>query len=209
MGNSDKDLRNENAELLELLDRCISVTVSEGQRKTASDALYLRCKGVFESMLYKTTYNKHLAQTIYNEAILKLLEKAKSGERIENVSAYLYTLAKGVWLNAIKPEVKNTARVRGLLDHDKSFELADVEYDPSREEKMARIIATGLELLAKQSPEQAAVLSAFYIEELSYVQVSEKYGYSLNQIKSYVQNGKAQLKKLMLQSNLLPQIEDL
>lgn len=48
-------------------------------------------------------------------------------------------------------------------------------------------------------PHQKTCIVLFYIEQLSYEQIMTQTGYSFNEVKSYVQNGKRKLKLLMEQ----------
>lgn len=52
--------------------------------------------------------------------------------------------------------------------------------------------------VAQLATEQRLCLSLLYLEDKSYRDISEATGYSLNQVKSYVQNGKRNLKNLIL-----------
>ena len=52
------------------------------------------------------------------------------------------------------------------------------------------------------NPEQQQCVTLFYLEKKSYQEISESTGFSLLQVKSYIQNGKRNLKILIEQSNL-------
>jgi RNA polymerase sigma-70 factor (ECF subfamily) len=51
--------------------------------------------------------------------------------------------------------------------------------------------------LAALNNEQKSCITLFYLQKNSYQEITEKTGYSLLQVKSYVQNGKRNLKMLM------------
>jgi RNA polymerase sigma-70 factor (ECF subfamily) len=57
------------------------------------------------------------------------------------------------------------------------------------------------EALNEISEEQRVCVTLFYLQKASYTQISERTGYSLLQVKSYIQNGKRNL-KLLLQKKL-------
>jgi RNA polymerase sigma-70 factor (ECF subfamily) len=57
------------------------------------------------------------------------------------------------------------------------------------------------EALYELSEEQRVCVTLFYLQKESYSQISERTGYSLLQVKSYIQNGKRNL-KLLLQKKL-------
>lgn len=68
-----------------------------------------------------------------------------------------------------------------------------LEEEPEREANL-----THLENCIEQLIEdQKKCVRLFFLEENSYIQVAEKTGYSMNQVKSYIQNGKRNLKICM------------
>lgn len=54
--------------------------------------------------------------------------------------------------------------------------------------------------LLKLEPHQQQCIKLFYLEEKSYQQVSEITGFSMKQVKSYIQNGKRNIKLIMSQN---------
>lgn len=54
--------------------------------------------------------------------------------------------------------------------------------------------------MQKLSPEQQRSIDLFYIKEKCYKEVADLTGYSLNEVKSYIQNGKRNL-KICLENN--------
>ena len=53
------------------------------------------------------------------------------------------------------------------------------------------------ETIDELNTEQKACVTLFYLQKLSYQQVADKTGFSLMQVKSYIQNGKRNLKILL------------
>ena len=53
------------------------------------------------------------------------------------------------------------------------------------------------EAINELSPEQRQCVILFYLQKNSYQQISEKTGYRIMQVKSYIQNGRRNLKLLM------------
>ena len=65
-------------------------------------------------------------------------------------------------------------------------------------EQMVRYLATGMEALKE---EQRVCVELFYIRDMSYQQIAEQTGYSLNEVKSYIQNGKRNLKNYITEKS--------
>ena len=62
-------------------------------------------------------------------------------------------------------------------------------------EDILELKLTNLEqALCNIPPEQRVCVELFYLKEKSYQEVSEITGYTMNQVKSYIQNGKRNLK---------------
>ncbi len=55
--------------------------------------------------------------------------------------------------------------------------------------------------MTKLKKEQEKCIRMMYLENKSYKEISEITGYSLKQVKSYIQNGKRNLKNLIMNSN--------
>jgi RNA polymerase sigma-70 factor (ECF subfamily) len=53
--------------------------------------------------------------------------------------------------------------------------------------------------MKKLKEEQRICLEMMYLEQMSYVQIAEETTYTLKQVKSYIQNGKRNLKNMMSQ----------
>jgi RNA polymerase sigma-70 factor (ECF subfamily) len=77
---------------------------------------------------------------------------------------------------ATKP-VEETDR-QALLENDQTLELMDLS-------------------LKELNPEQQQCVTLFYLQKKSYQEVSEATGFSMLQVKSYIQNGKRNLKLLI------------
>ena len=58
--------------------------------------------------------------------------------------------------------------------------------------------------LEQLNPEQKLCITLFYLEKKSYHEIAETTGYSLLQVKSYIQNGKRNL-KIMLEKKIHPE----
>jgi RNA polymerase sigma-70 factor (ECF subfamily) len=106
---------------------------------------------------------------------------------IQNFSAWLHTVTKNDCFRYLSKK-KN---------HSSSIENIPEPY----EEEEASFITDYLPLLdhalEKLNDQQRICIEMFYIQNLSYEEVSEKTGFSLNQVKSYIQNGKRNLKLIL------------
>ena len=77
---------------------------------------------------------------------------------------------------AAKPE--DETNLQALVENDHTLELMETA-------------------LKELNPEQQQCVTLFYLQKKSYQEISEETGYSMLQVKSYIQNGKRNLKILI------------
>ena len=75
------------------------------------------------------------------------------------------------------------------------------ETDPQSLLQDDRTIGLMTEALKELSPEQQQCVILFYLQKKSYQEISEETGFTLMQVKSYIQNGKRNL-RLMIEKKL-------
>ena len=73
------------------------------------------------------------------------------------------------------------------------MESTDSDHLDSEEEKelIVQHLSTGMDSLKE---EQRTCVEMFYLKDMSYQQIADETGYSMNEVKSYIQNGKRNLK---------------
>lgn len=139
---------------------------------------------------------KHLHSRAQSEdAVMQVFEKLFSDLKkhsVQNFKSWLYTVAKNHCLHIIRSRKKDF-----VLPDDNSgvqiMEFATNMYHDSDgvlEQHLAR-----LELeIPRLSEEQRICIELFYLKKKSYTEVASITGYTLGQVKSYIQNGKRNLK---------------
>lgn len=130
------------------------------------------------------------AKDCVQQIFLKVLTEAGK-YRIDYFKSWLYMVAKNHCLMRLRD--KGAKAVKELSEHHAASTDAD------RQELMASEQTYGLleESLKELSEEQRQCVILFYLKKNSYQQISEKTGYSMMQVKSYIQNGKRNLKILL------------
>ena len=111
--------------------------------------------------------------------------------RIDYFKSWLYMVAKNHCLMRLRDKGAKTAKE--LNEHHA------VATESDRQELIANEKTYDLldEALQELGEEQRQCVILFYLKKNSYQQISEKTGYSLMQVKSYIQNGKRNLKILL------------
>ena len=130
--------------------------------------------------------NEEEAKDCAQQVCMKVIADVNKYQ-IEYFKSWLYKVCTNQCLMRLRSK---GVRITGLSDG------ADIEHDEGtpthheREQKYQLLEAA----IAALNPDQRQCVTLFYIQKLSYQQVSEQTGYSLLQVKSHLQNGKRNLR---------------
>ena len=136
--------------------------------------------------------NEEEAKDSVQQIFLKVIQELQK-YKVEYFKSWLYMVAKNHCLMKIrdrqgkmtaeisdklsaKPE--NETDLQALVDNDHTLELMEAA-------------------LKELNPEQQQCVTLFYLQKKSYQEVSDETGYNMLQVKSYIQNGKRNLKILI------------
>ena len=126
------------------------------------------------------------------DAVMQIFEQLIGKLKIHEVSnfkSWLYTLSRNYCLMELRSSGKNE-----FVSMDENFMEKDafvhLDIDDTRESKL-----TAMErCIEKLPPEQKETIQLFYLEQKCYKDIADITGYDLNKVKSYIQNGKRNLK---------------
>lgn len=133
--------------------------------------------------------NEQEAKDSVQQIFLKVLMEV-SKYRIQFFKSWLYMVAKNHCLMCLR-------------DKGKKFQELKENDTAGTEDSYREIVAqdSTLELLEAAlqeiGPEQQRCVILFYLKKNSYYQIAEKTGFSLMQVKSFIQNGKRNLRIIM------------
>ena len=128
--------------------------------------------------------SKDAVMQIFEELVKKL-----KIHKVSNFKSWLYTLARNHCLMNIRSSSKHEfVQIEENFMENDAFVHLDI--DETRENKLH----TMEKCIDKLPPEQKDTISLFYLEQKCYKEVSDITGYDLNKVKSYIQNGKRNLK---------------
>lgn len=123
----------------------------------------------------------------------KLFEDLKKHE-VEYFKSWLYSVAKNHCLMQLRAEkVQKTRDFELKIEYSRVMENGlegHLNSVPEQEQKLNRL-EEGIQALPE---EQRICVELFYLKEKCYQEVAQITGYTLNQVKSYIQNGKRNLK---------------
>ena len=145
--------------------------------------------------------NEEEAKDGVQQVFLKVIQELQK-YRVEYFKSWLYMVAKNHCLMKLREKQgKYTVEI-----NDRHADLQDTESDLQELWQNDNKLDLMESSLRELNPEQQQCVTLFYLQKKSYQEVSEVTGYSLLQVKSYIQNGKRNLKllierKLQEQSN--------
>ena len=132
------------------------------------------------------------AEDAVNNIYVELTQKVHKYQ-IDNFKTWLYSVTKNHCFQILRKE-KNRIFEKvdtDVMESDDFEHLTDVDEDKVKENALNDCLATLPE-------EQRQCIVHFFFEDLSYADIVGKTGFILNKVKSYIQNGKRNLKICIL-----------
>lgn len=147
--------------------------------------------GVCMKYLKQEEAARDAVQQIFLKAITEL-EKY----RVEYVKSWLYMIAKNHCLMQFRDKNRFPVEISEKLqvEEDREIQLSEAK----EKEQLLTLMHEELTHLGK---EQRQCVTLFYLEKKTYQQVAEATGYNMGQVKSFIQNGKRNL-RLLIQRKL-------
>jgi RNA polymerase sigma-70 factor (ECF subfamily) len=154
--------------------------------------LYRRYIPLVYGLSLKYLNNVEMAQDAVMDVYALLSDKLVTYE-IKSFNTWLYSVAKNHCFQIIRKE-KQTSFINiddVVVENDASFTLLDKQQSEEETEALNYCMAT-------LSEEQRISIHYFFYEDKSYADIVELTAFSLGQVKSYIQNGKRNLKNCVI-----------
>lgn len=150
--------------------------------------LYEKYMPLVYGLCLKYFKDEELSKDAVMQIFEELIKKLKIHE-VSNFKSWLYTLSRNHCLMSIRASSKQefVSIEENFMENDAFVHL---DIDETRENQL-HIME---KCIGKLPAEQKDTISLFYLEQKCYKEVSEITGYDLNKVKSYIQNGKRNLK---------------
>jgi RNA polymerase sigma-70 factor (ECF subfamily) len=164
--------------------------------------LFNRYSAFVLAICMKYVKDKSLAEEMTVEVFESLFLKLKR-HKVDYFKTWLYSVARNHCLEMLR---KRGTRQRHESDFEKErsafMESGADEHPISEDEKQAEQEAELLnEALSELKPEQKECVELFYYQDKSYAEIVSITGHSLKKVKSYLQNGKRNL-RIKMESKL-------
>lgn len=175
-----------------LSDEELVVAYKKSDDKEPLGVLFKRYAPQILGVCIKYLESKEHAKDAVSEIFEKLLRDLKKHE-ITNFKPWLFTVARNYCLMELRTRKAMDVKENISLAHSDDFD--DVQFN---EEQLVLLEKHIREL----DPDQRACIELFYLRELCYKEVCEITGFDMNKVKSYIQNGKRNLKIAMLRETV-------
>ncbi len=134
--------------------------------------------------------NEEAARDAVQQIFLKAITELEK-YRVDYIKSWLYTIARNHCLMQFRDRNRYSAALpENLLLEEEADALSRVK----EKEQLLVWMHEGLQTLGQ---EQQQCVTLFYLEKKSYQQIAGITGYTLSQVKSFIQNGKRNLKLLI------------
>jgi RNA polymerase sigma-70 factor (ECF subfamily) len=154
--------------------------------------LYKRYTHLVLGMCIHYFKDKDNAKDMVVQIFEKLFQELKKRE-VENFKAWLTFVVRNYCISELRKVQTQKTRIQAI-----EYELQQANTNNENQEDETELQIQKLELVLHQlNPFQKKCIELFYYKNMTYSQIVELTGYSINEVKSYIQNGKRNLKLLM------------
>lgn len=157
--------------------------------------LYKRYASFVFSICLKYLKNKDEARETTLEIYESLMEKLLNFE-ISNFRSWLYSMSKNYCLNLLRKRKISISYEENMNFFQESFMEDEAFMHPTSKSKEENLVLLE-KCIEELKPEQRECIDLFYLQNKSYTEVVELSGHPMKKVKSYLQNGKRNLKILM------------
>jgi RNA polymerase sigma factor (sigma-70 family) len=150
--------------------------------------LFRRYTQLITAVAYNYMQNEVETEDVVMEVFEIILRDLQHHE-VNNFKTWVYSVTKHHCLKKLRKDSKEVVDVENALRH-----IAVDEAPKTEAVRLEERIEQLEQAVTKLSLEQKKCIELFYFKQKSYKEVSDLTGYSVNEVKSYLQNGKRNLK---------------
>lgn len=168
-----------------------------GKELNVLGKLYQRYTHLVFGVCMKYLKDQEKSKDAVMDIFEKLIQDLKS-HKVSNFKSWLYTVSRNHCLMHLRTEKQQIKHHQVLVDDTReimeSFEVLHLNGEESREAEVQLLEKA----IGKLGEEQRKCIELFYLKNLCYGDVAKATQYSLKEVKSYIQNGKRNLKLILL-----------
>lgn len=184
-----------------LTDLELVARYAQTDEKECVGVLFERYTSLVYAVCLKYFQNRDESKDAAMQVFEKLLIDLKK-HSITNFKSWLYSVAKNYCLMQLRKN-KHFTEIGGEAAELITPLMEYRDFLHQEEENQKEIKLSELEnALLELSQEQKLCIELFYLKEKSYQEITDLTGFSLNNVKSFIQNGKRNLKNILIQKNV-------
>jgi RNA polymerase sigma factor (sigma-70 family) len=159
--------------------------------------LFQRYMDLLFGVCLKYLKDSEAARDAVMQIFEELIQKLNKHE-VDNFKSWLYTLAKNHCLMQLRtPKNLKTMEFKGdLMQSEEEVHLNGIMQKEENFRQLEKCMQT-------LSPEQKTTVELFYLQNKCYKEISDQTGIEWNKVRSYIQNGRRNLKICMEKGNVL------
>lgn len=174
-------------------EQSLIATFRQKQKMQALAELYGRYVHLVSTLAHSILKQQHLAEDAVND-VFEIIAQDLKTTQVNNFSSWLYSVTKFHCLKLKKKQQKEFAQE----DMSQQEATDDAISNLEMELKLQKRIALMQSSLGEIKEHQKTCIELFYLKGMSYHDISDQTGFSVKEVKSYIQNGKRNLKNVML-----------
>lgn len=146
---------------------------------------------------------KYLDEEDSKDAVMEIFESLFEDlliHDVKNFKSWLYSVSKNFCLMQLRKQ-KIIPRTEEITEKKMNHSLVEFmqELHPYKEQEIDELFNKLQEAMGQLKPGRERCIELMYLQEKSYKEVAEITGYNLKQVKSYIQNGKRNLERMLKQ----------
>ena len=174
----------------------ISLYKKDGDKQIVGE-LYKRYTRFVFSICMKYLKDEESSKDAVMQIFEKLFVDLRKHE-VSNFKSWLHSVTRNYCLHIIRDSKYQSQKLKDFSNSEEEvMENQLFLYQDSVTVQEERVVELEREL-GNLSKEQRVCVELFYLKDKSYQEIADETGYSLNQVKSYIQNGKRNLTNSMV-----------
>ncbi len=165
------------------------VKIFSSHKNQALEEIYNRYSALVYGVCLKYLGSRDESLDAVVDVFGVISEKISSHE-ITNFSSWLYSVTKNHCLMKLRKDKRTNEAMKGYYAESEITEESNTEDELVINEKVEVAIC-------QLSEEQKICIELFYYQRKSYTEISDITGFTIKSVKSYLQNGKIKLKKIL------------
>lgn len=162
--------------------------------------LYERYMHLVYGLCLKYLKDREKSRDAVMQIFEELANKVKHHE-IRNFKSWLYVMARNHCLMQLRSEKTERDQAEKYAAEQKDFMESQFLLHPDNEASVEEDIEALKVCIDQLKNEQQTCIRLFYIDEYCYAEIAKMTGFSLKKVKSYIQNGRRNLKICLEEKN--------